>query len=152
MAGHTYIMDAPRSVTAAAVDSGEKPAVPSAILKYHCTEMGRQVANDAMDVHGGKGICLGPKNYLGRGYQVVPVTITVEGANILTRSLMIFGQGAIRCHPYVLREMNAAKEKDKHKSLNDFDDALFGHVGYTISNGCAVAGHRRNHRSFHERT
>jgi acyl-CoA dehydrogenase len=96
--------------------------------------MGREVANDAMDVHGGKGICLGPKNYLGRGYQVVPVTITVEGANILTRSLMIFGQGAIRCHPYVLREMNAAKEKDKHKSLNDFDDALFGHVGYTISN------------------
>ncbi len=134
MAGHTYIMDAARSVTAAAVDSGEKPAVPSAILKYHCTEMGRQVANDAMDVHGGKGICLGPRNYLGRGYQVVPVTITVEGANILTRSLMIFGQGAIRCHPYVLREMNAAKEKDKHKSLNDFDDALFGHVGYTISN------------------
>lgn len=134
MAGNTYIMDAARSVTAAAVDSGENPAVPSAILKYHCTEMGRQVANDAMDVHGGKGICLGPKNYLGRGYQVVPVTITVEGANILTRSLMIFGQGAIRCHPYVLREMSAAKEKDKHKSLTDFDDALFGHIGYTISN------------------
>jgi acyl-CoA dehydrogenase len=134
MAGATYIMDAARSVTAGAIDGGEKPSVPSAMLKYHCTELGRQVANDAMDIHGGKGICLGPRNYLGRGYQVVPVAITVEGANILTRSLMIFGQGAIRCHPYVLREMNAAKEKDKRKSLVDFDRALFGHIGYTISN------------------
>jgi acyl-CoA dehydrogenase len=134
MAGATYIMDAARSVTAGAIDGGEKPSVPSAMLKYHCTELGRQVANDAMDVHGGKGICLGPKNYLGRGYQVVPVAITVEGANILTRSLMILGQGAIRCHPYVLQEMNAAKEKDKRKSLVDFDRALFGHIGYTLSN------------------
>jgi acyl-CoA dehydrogenase len=108
--------------------------VPAAMLKYHCTEFARQVANDAMDVQGGKGICLGPKNYLGRGYQVVPVAITVEGANILTRSLMILGQGAIRCHPYVLREMNAAKDKDKRKSLHDFDVALFGHIGYTLSN------------------
>ena len=87
-----------------------------------------------MDVHGGKGIMLGPKNYLGRGYQIVPVAITVEGANILTRSLIIFGQGAIRCHPFVLREMNAAKLKDKAKSLDEFDDALFGHIGYTLSN------------------
>ena len=134
MAGATYIMDAARSVTAGAIDGGEKPSVPSAMLKYHCTELGRQVANDAMDVHGGKGICLGPKNYLGRGYQIVPVAITVEGANILTRSLMILGQGAIRCHPYVLQEMNAAKEKDKRKSLVDFDRALFGHIGYTLSN------------------
>ena len=134
MAGATYIMDAARSVTAGAIDGGEKPSVPSAMLKYHCTELGRQVANDAMDVHGGKGICLGPKNYLGRGYQVVPVAITVEGANILTRSLMILGQGAIRCHPYVLREMNAAKDKDKSRSLIEFDQALFGHIGYTLSN------------------
>ncbi len=134
MAGATYIMDAARSVTAGAIDGGEKPSVPSAMLKYHCTELGRQVANDAMDVHGGKGICLGPKNYLGRGYQVVPVAITVEGANILTRSLMILGQGAIRCHPYVLREMNAAKDKDKRRSLAEFDQALFGHIGYTLSN------------------
>jgi len=134
MAGATYMMDAARSVTAGAIDGGEKPSVPSAMLKYHCTELGRQVANDAMDVHGGKGICLGPKNYLGRGYQVVPVAITVEGANILTRSLMILGQGAIRCHPYVLREMNAAKDKDKRRSLVEFDRALFGHVGYTLSN------------------
>jgi acyl-CoA dehydrogenase len=134
MAGATYIMDAARSVTAGAIDGGEKPSVPSAMLKYHCTELGRQVANDAMDVHGGKGICLGPKNYLGRGYQVVPVAITVEGANILTRSLMILGQGAIRCHPYVLREMNAAKDRDKSRSLVEFDAALFGHIGYTLSN------------------
>ena len=134
MAGAAYIVDAARSVTTGAIDGGEKPSVPAAMLKYHCTELARQCANDAMDVHGGKGICLGPKNYLGRGYQVVPVAITVEGANILTRSLMILGQGAIRCHPYVLREMNAAKDKDKRRSLREFDRALFGHVGYTLSN------------------
>jgi acyl-CoA dehydrogenase len=134
MAGLTYIMDAARSVTAGAIDGGEKPSVPSAMLKYHLTEFGRNVANDAMDVHGGKGICLGPKNYLARGYQVVPVAITVEGANLLTRSLIIFGQGAIRCHPFVLREMNAARDKDKQKGLHDFDRALFGHIGFTISN------------------
>jgi acyl-CoA dehydrogenase len=86
MAARTYIIDAARSVTAGAIDGGEKPSVPSAMLKYHATELGRMIANDAMDVHGGKGICLGPKNYLGRGYQIVPVAITVEGANILTRS------------------------------------------------------------------
>jgi acyl-CoA dehydrogenase len=130
MVGYTYTMDAARSVTAGAIDGGEKPSVPSAMLKYHVTEMGRQVANDAMDVHGGKGIQLGPRNYLGRNYQVVPVAITVEGANILTRSLIIFGQGAIRCHPFVLREMNAARAKD----VAEFDSALFGHIGFTISN------------------
>jgi len=134
MAGATYIIDAARSVTSGAIDGGEKPSVPAAMLKYHCTELGRKVANDAMDVHGGKGICLGPTNYLGRGYQVVPVAITVEGANILTRSLMILGQGAIRCHPYVLKEMNAAKLKDKVQSLREFDAALLGHMGYTLSN------------------
>jgi acyl-CoA dehydrogenase len=134
MAGAAYIIDAARSVTSGAIDGGEKPSVPSAMLKYHCTELGRKVANDAMDVHGGKGICLGPNNYLGRGYQVVPVAITVEGANILTRNLMILGQGAIRCHPYVLKEMNAAKLKDKAQSLREFDAALFGHAGYTLSN------------------
>jgi acyl-CoA dehydrogenase len=134
MAGAAYVMDAARSVTTGAIDGGEKPSVPAAMLKYHCTELARQVANDAMDVHGGKGIMLGPRNYLGRGYQVVPIAITVEGANILTRSLMILGQGAIRCHPYVLREMNAAKDKDKRRSLREFDAALFGHIGYTLSN------------------
>ena len=134
MVGYTYTMDAARSVTAGAIDGGEKPSVPSAMLKYHVTEMGRQVANDAMDVHGGKGIQLGPRNYLGRGYQVVPVAITVEGANILTRSLIIFGQGAIRCHPFVLKEMNAAKNPDRKQGVDQFDSALFGHIGFTISN------------------
>jgi len=134
MVGLTYTMDAARSVTAGAIDGGEKPSVPSAMLKYHVTEMSRQIANDAMDVHGGKGICLGPRNYLGRGYQVVPVAITVEGANILTRSLIIFGQGAIRCHPYVLKEMEAARNPDRARGVRDFDDALLGHIGFTLSN------------------
>lgn len=134
MAGHTYIATAGVTVTCVALDRSEKPAVPSAILKYHCTELGRKIANDAMDVHGGKGIVLGPKNYLGRGYQAVPIAITVEGANILTRSLIIFGQGAIRCHPFVLMEMEAAKDSDKERSLQDFDKALFGHIGYAIGN------------------
>ena len=134
MVGLTYTMDAARSVTAAAIDSGEKPSVPSAMLKYHVTEMGRQVANDAMDVHGGKGICLGPKNYLGRGYQIVPVAITVEGANLLTRNLIIFGQGAVRCHPFVLREINAAHNPDRKAGVDAFDRALFAHIGFSISN------------------
>jgi len=134
MAGLTYTMDAARSVTAGAIDGGEKPSVPSAMLKYHVTEMGRQVANDAMDVHGGKGICMGPKNYLARGYETVPIAITVEGANILTRNLIIFGQGAMRCHPFVLREMNAARDPDRTRGVDQFDRALFGHIGFTISN------------------
>jgi acyl-CoA dehydrogenase len=134
MAARTYIVDAARSVTAGAIDGGEKPSVPSAMLKYHATEIGRMVANDAMDVHGGKGICLGPKNYLGRGYQIVPVAITVEGANILTRSLIIFGQGAVRCHPFVLKEMNAAKNPDRRIGAREFDAAVMGHIGFAISN------------------
>jgi acyl-CoA dehydrogenase len=134
MAARTYIMDAARSVTAGAIDGGEKPSVPSAMLKYHATEFGRMIANDAMDVHGGKGICLGPKNYLGRGYQIVPVAITVEGANILTRSLIIFGQGAVRCHPFVLKEMNAARNPDRKAGVAEFDRALMGHIGFAISN------------------
>ncbi|MEZ5515479.1 MAG: acyl-CoA dehydrogenase [Steroidobacteraceae bacterium] len=134
MVGLTYTMDAARSVTAGAIDGGEKPSVPSAMLKYHVTEMGRQIANDAMDVHGGKGICMGPRNYLARNYQVIPVAITVEGANILTRSLIIFGQGAIRCHPFVLKEMEAARNPDRKQGVDDFDRALFGHMGFAISN------------------
>src|SRR6202020_717127 len=134
MAARAYIMDAARSVTAGAIDGGEKPSVPSAMLKYHATEFGRMIANDAMDVHGGKGICLGPKNYLGRGYQIVPVAITVEGANLLTRNLIIFGQGAVRCHPFVLREMTAARDPDRARGVAAFDRALFGHIGFTISN------------------
>ncbi len=134
MVGLTYIMDAARSVTTAAIDAGEKPAVPAAILKYHVTEMGRRVGNDAMDVHGGKGIMLGPNNYLGRGYQSIPIAITVEGANILTRSLIIFGQGAIRCHPFVLREITAARNPDHQRGIDEFDRSLFAHIGFAISN------------------
>jgi acyl-CoA dehydrogenase len=139
MAARTYIMDAARSVTAGAIDGGEKPSVPSAMLKYHTTEFGRMIGNDAMDVHGGKGICLGPNNYLGRGYQIVPVAITVEGANLLTRSLIIFGQGAVRCHPFVLREMNAARNPDHTAGIAEFDRALMGHVGFAISNAARSA-------------
>ncbi len=134
IAGNTYTMNAAVAVTAGAIDQGEKPAVPSAILKYHCTELGRDVANDAMDVHGGKAIMMGPNNYLGRGYMATPIAITVEGANILTRSLIIYGQGAIRCHPFVLRELHAAGDADQERGLTEFDDALFGHIGYAISN------------------
>ena len=134
IAGHTYIMNAAIAVTSGAIDEGEKPAVPSAILKYHCTELGRKVANDAMDVHGGKAVMMGPNNYLARGWMASPIAITVEGANILTRSLIIYGQGAIRCHPYVLRELNAATDEDADRGLIEFDHALFGHVGYAISN------------------
>jgi acyl-CoA dehydrogenase len=134
MAARTYIIEAARSVTAGAIDGGEKPSVPSAMLKYHATEIGRMVANDAMDIHGGKGIMLGPNNYLGRGYQVVPVAITVEGANILTRNLIIFGQGAVRCHPFVLKEMNAAKNPNREAGVREFDAATVGHVGFAISN------------------
>jgi acyl-CoA dehydrogenase len=117
-------------MTACAVDLGEKPSVISAIVKYHLTERGRAVVNDAMDILGGKGICLGPNNFMGRLYQQLPIAITVEGANILTRNLIVFGQGAIRCHPYVLKEMNAARTGD----LKSFDAALFGHIRHVVSN------------------
>ncbi|MBS3959160.1 MAG: acyl-CoA dehydrogenase [Xanthomonadaceae bacterium] len=134
IAGHTYATAALSQATAAAVDRGEKPAVPSAIAKYHTTEMAREVGKDAMDVHGGKGVILGPSNYLGRGWQAAPISITVEGANIMTRSLMIFGQGAIRCHPWVLKEMQAAMHPDPAVRLREFDANLFGHIGFAISN------------------
>jgi acyl-CoA dehydrogenase len=134
MGGMLYAMEAVRTMTAGAIDQGEAPAVCAAISKLHVTEMARQVGNDAMDVHGGKGIQLGPKNYLGRGYESIPIAITVEGANILTRNLMIYGQGAIRSHPYVLREMRAAADEDHARALRDFDDALFGHIGLALSN------------------
>lgn len=135
--GNTYVMNAARTMTAGAVDLGEKPSVLSGVVKYHLTERMRKCINDAMDVHGGKGICMGPKNYLGRGYQSIPISITVEGANILTRNMMIFGQGAIRCHPYVLQEMQATQDADQDRGLKRFDKLLFEHVGFALSN---VAG------------
>jgi acyl-CoA dehydrogenase len=132
--GYTYAISALSRATAAAVDRGEKPSVPSAIAKYHATELGREIARDVMDVHGGKAVILGPKNYAGRAWQGAPIAITVEGANILTRSMMIFGQGAIRCHPYVLKELEAAQLPEYSERLRNFDRALFGHIGFAVSN------------------
>jgi acyl-CoA dehydrogenase len=134
IAGYTYLMDAARSLTARAVDLGEQPAVASAIVKYQLTEHMRRVVNDAMDVHGGSGICLGPQNLIGRAYQALPISITVEGANILTRTLIIYGQGAVRCHPYVRTELEAVADPDAARALAAFDRALFGHIGFVVSN------------------
>ncbi len=132
--GNAYLMDAVTTMSTGAIDLGEKPSVISAIAKYHLTEKMRACVTDSMDIHGGKGICMGPNNYLARGYQGAPVAITVEGANILTRNMIIYGQGAIRCHPYVLAELQAAGNKDSKQALDDFDHALFGHVGFAVSN------------------
>ena len=134
IAGNAYLLEAARRVTAMAVDQGEKPAVLSAIVKYHATERMRRVVDDALDVHGGRAICDGPSNYLANIYYSIPVSITVEGANILTRSLIIFGQGAIRCHPFLLKEMQAATNPDETQGLADFDQALFGHIGFVFGN------------------
>lgn len=130
IAGNSYINAAAARVTAISIDNGEKPSVPSAILKYNLTESARQLSIDSMDIHGGSAIMRGPTNYVESGYSSVPVAITVEGANILTRTMITFGQGAIRCHPFVLPEMNAAKTND----LKAFDKALFGHFGFIFSN------------------
>lgn len=137
IAGNAYAMDAARGLTTLAVDSGEKPSVASAIVKYHLTERMREVIDDAMDIHGGRGICMGPRNYLARAYQGIPISITVEGANILTRSLIIFGQGAIRCHPYLLKEMESVQQKD----LDKFDAALFSHIKLIMSNVARAKWH-----------
>ncbi|SMC29264.1 acyl-CoA dehydrogenase [Andreprevotia lacus DSM 23236] len=128
--GMAYQMDAAQRLALTGLDMGEKPSVLSGILKYHNTERMRKVLNDAMDVHAGKAVCIGPRNYLASGYGAIPVAITVEGANILTRSMIIYGQGAIRCHPFVLKEMRAAMANDAVA----FDDAVIGHMGFTISN------------------
>ena len=134
--GLAYMMEAGRLLTVSALDSGEKPSVITAILKYHNTEKMRQVINDSMDIHGGRGICMGPSNYIARAYQAVPVGITVEGANILTRSMIIFGQGAIRCHPYLVKEMDAATQIDENVGQQAFDTALLSHINYFVTNVC----------------
>ena len=132
--GLTYMLDATRLFSLSALQMGEKPSVVSAIAKYHLTEGGRTVINDAMDVHGGRGICMGPKNYLARAYQQTPIGITVEGANILTRSLIIFGQGAMRCHPYLLKEVGAAHVDDERQAIDDFDSIFVEHLRYVYCN------------------
>ncbi|OMG60765.1 MULTISPECIES: acyl-CoA dehydrogenase [Brevundimonas] len=136
MAGHLYATDSVRRLAAAALDKGENPSVVSAIAKYHVTERARIIVNDGMDVIGGKGVCMGPGNFLARAYQQIPVAITVEGANIMTRTLIIYGQGAIRCHPYVLPMMRTAEVQD----LKAFDRALFGYVGFVRGNMVRAIG------------
>jgi acyl-CoA dehydrogenase len=134
MAGRTYLMDAARTLTLGAIDRGERPAVVSAMLKYHLTERMRLVVNDAMDIHAGRGICLGPRNLLARVYQALPIGITVEGANLLTRGMILFGQGALRCHPFLRREMLAAGDPDRRRGLLAFDAALGAHLRLLLSN------------------
>jgi acyl-CoA dehydrogenase len=134
LGGNAYLSDAASMLTVTGIDLGEKPSVISAIVKYHLTDRSQRSIIDAMDIHGGKGICMGPNNYLARGYQGAPIAITVEGANILTRSMIIYGQGAIRCHPYVLAEMLSVQEPDAKKALAQFDRALFGHLGFALGN------------------
>jgi len=140
MGGNLYVIDAVRMLTAAIVDRGEKPAVLSGIAKLHITERNREIINDAMDIAGGKGICMGPSNFLGAAYMQMPVSITVEGANVLTRSLIVFGQGAIRCHPYVLREMAATQQGDPRQALREFDAAFAGHLRFFIANTLRALG------------
>jgi acyl-CoA dehydrogenase len=128
IAGLAYLMNAARTLTASAIDGGERPAVLSAVVKAYLTEGMRRVVNDALDICAGAGICRGPRNALARAYAAVPIGITVEGANILTRSLIIYGQGAIRCHPWVWREIRAVEGRD----VAAFDRAFFGHVGFVL--------------------
>ncbi len=154
---NAYLMDAVTTMSTGAIDLGEKPSVISAIAKYHLTEKMRSSIIDAMDIHGGKGICMGPNNYLARGYQGAPIAVTVEGANILTRSMIIYGQGAIRCHPYVLAELEAANNSDNEQALSDFDHALFGHIGFSISNigrsfWCSITGSHFLSSPFNDET
>ncbi len=134
IAGLTYQMDAARKLTLCALDTGEMPSVISAIIKYHLTEGYRQLINDAMDIQAGSGISLGPANLIGRAYQSLPIAVTVEGANILTRNMIIFGQGAMRCHPWIMKEFAAVETKDPARAITDFDHAIFGHVGFLLGN------------------
>jgi acyl-CoA dehydrogenase len=134
IAATAYLLDAARRMTCAAIDDGHHPAVVTAIMKSQATDRMRIAVNDAMDVHGGKGIIEGPRNYLGSLYRGVPIGITVEGANIVTRSLIQFGQGAIRSHPYLLKEMLALQDEDRRRGLDAFDKSFWAHVGHSIAN------------------
>lgn len=143
-----YVNEAARAVTASMVSQGEKPSVISALMKYQTTEKMRQAVNDAMDIHGGRAICDGPSNYLQSAYQMVPVGITVEGANILTRTLITFAQGALRAHPYLYSEVQAAQDPDRERGLDDFEEALAGHVAYSISNATGALFHNLTFGAF----
>ena len=130
--GLTYLMDCSRTVTTSLIDQGAKPSVLSAVLKYHLTEDMRNVLSHAMDIHAGRGLIQGPRNYLANAYQAVPISITVEGSNILTRSMMIFGQGLMRCHPFLMREIAALHDQDKEKGQREFDRLYFLHVQHDL--------------------
>ncbi len=132
--GLTYLLEATRTLTTTSLDLKEKPGIVTAIAKYHMTEIARTILNDSMDIHSGRAIQDGPMNYLASHYLGIPVAITVEGANILTRNLMIFGQGATRCHPYVLKEMEAAANPDEKEGAKQFDELLFKHIGHATKN------------------
>ena len=132
IAAFNYISEAMRRFTLGALDKGIKPPVITAIAKYNSTELGRKVINDGMDILGGAGISRGPRNTLAHLYIATPIGITVEGANILTRTLMIFGQGALRAHPYAFKEVNAIENND----LQGFDRAFWGHIGHVVRNAC----------------
>ncbi|WP_336365528.1 acyl-CoA dehydrogenase [Marinobacter sp. C2H3] len=134
IAGYTYMMDAARLLTAGMLDRGVRPSVPSAVLKYRNTDLMRIVINHAMDVVAGRGVITGPRNFLARAYQAVPIGITVEGANILTRSLMVFGQGAIRCHPFIVEEIEAAGMDDQDEAVRRFDGIFYRHIAHTTRN------------------
>lgn len=134
MVENAYVIEAARGVTASMVSRGEKPSVISAIMKYQTTERLRRSLNDAMDLHGGKAVCDGPSNYVQSAYQAMPVGITVEGANILTRSLITFAQGALRSHPYLYKEIQACQDVDEERGLVAFDKAFTGHVAFALSN------------------
>ncbi len=140
IAATAYQLDAARRMTCAALDDGHHPAVVTAIMKEQATERMRVAVNDAMDVHGGKGIIEGPLNYLGSLYRGVPIAITVEGANIVTRALIQFGQGAIRCHPYLLKEMQALEDTDRERGLDAFDRAFWSHLGHSLANAFRAWG------------
>ena len=136
IAGKTYMIDAMRVYTLGALDSGIKPPIITAIAKYHATEIGRDIVNDIMDIMGGAGLSLGPRNLVAPLYMSTPIGITVEGANILTRTLMIFGQGAMRAHPYAFQEINALE----NNNVKDFDKAFWSHVGHVFRNLCRSIG------------
>ena len=134
IAGYTYMMDSARLLTTGMLDRGVRPSVPSAVLKYRNTDLMREVINNAMDVVAGRGVITGPRNFLARAYQAVPIGITVEGANILTRSLMVFGQGAIRCHPFIVEEIEAANMDDPDRAAKKFDGIFYRHLAHTTRN------------------
>lgn len=142
IAGLTYLLESCRQLTCSAVDQQIKPAIVSAMAKYHMTEMARKVIANAMDIHAGHMIQVGPRNFLAHAHMSIPISVTVEGANILTRNLIIFGQGAIRCHPYLLQEVELLSKAPNAENEKQLDKLLFSHIGYAISNfaRCFVSG------------